>query len=33
MYDAFTQAVLPILDPLLAAHGPTVPLGVIEISP
>jgi hypothetical protein len=33
VYDAFTQAVLPILDPLLAAQGPTVPLGAVEITP
>jgi hypothetical protein len=33
VYDAFTQAVLPGLDPLLSAYGPTVPLGVIEIAP
>ena len=33
VYDAFTQAVLPILDPVLAQQGSTVPLGVIEIAP
>ncbi len=33
VYDAFTQAVLPILDPVLAQPGPTVPLGVIDVAP
>jgi hypothetical protein len=33
VYDAFTQQDLPILDPALAARGPTVPLGAIEIMP
>jgi hypothetical protein len=33
VYDAFTQDVLPILDPVLAQQGPTVPLGVIEVAP
>src|SRR5690606_39234708 len=33
VYDAFTQAVLPILDPALAAQGPTVPLGTITVTP
>jgi hypothetical protein len=31
MYDSFTQQDLPILDPALAALGPTVPLGTIDI--
>jgi hypothetical protein len=33
VYDAFTQAVVPVLDPLLAAQGPAVALGVIEVAP
>jgi hypothetical protein len=33
VYDAFTQAVLPILDPVLAKQGPAVPLGVIVVAP
>ncbi len=31
MYDSFTQQDLPILDPALAARGPTVPLATVEI--
>jgi hypothetical protein len=31
LYDSFTQQDLPILDPALAARGPTVPLGTVEI--
>jgi hypothetical protein len=31
MYDAFTQQNLPLLDPELAALGPTAPLGAVEI--
>lgn len=31
-YDAFTQRDLPILDPRLAALGPTVPLGTVQIA-
>lgn len=31
VYDSFTQQDLPILDPALAARGPTVPLGTIDI--
>jgi hypothetical protein len=32
VYDAFTQHALPLLDPDLAALGPTVPLGTVEIA-
>ena len=31
VYDSFTQQDLPILDPALAARGPTVTLGAVEI--
>ncbi len=31
VYDAFTQRILPVLDPDLAARGLTVPLGTIEV--
>ncbi len=31
VYDSFTQQLLPILDPALAAQGPTVPIGTVEI--
>lgn len=31
IYDSFTQQGLPILDPQLAAQGPTVPIGTIEV--
>ncbi|MGH2521268.1 MAG: protein O-mannosyl-transferase family, partial [Anaerolineales bacterium] len=31
VYDSFTQQNLPILDPRLAAFGPNVPLGTVEI--
>ncbi len=33
VYDAFTQAVLPILDPRLARLGQSVPLGEIQVVP
>ena len=32
VYDSFTQLGLPILDPQMAAQGPTVPLGMVEIT-
>ncbi len=31
LYDAFTQQNLPLLDPFLAALGPTAPLGSVEV--
>lgn len=33
VYDAFTQRPLAIMDPALAALGPTVALGTIEVAP
>ena len=33
VYDAFTQQPLAILDPTLAAQGPTVPLGSVTVAP
>ncbi|MCC7361869.1 MAG: DUF2723 domain-containing protein [Anaerolineales bacterium] len=33
VYDAFTQRPLAILDPALAAQGPTVPLGSVTVAP
>jgi len=31
VYDAFTQRIVPVLDRDLAAQGPTVPLGTVEV--